>query len=250
VVCLRAGLEARQRRLEVAPLADEAIALARAIEDPWTIAMAIRARALATDTAAELLERVEEAVSALQQVGNVYHQALMLHSAGEWALSCGRDHDARRYLDRAIPLTRALDQPYAWMLLLGPLGGAALLTGDTEAARDAFREQLALCRELGVPPVAPECLLGLAAVAAVDEDLDRAARLAGAAASHRFGEPERPVDERLSARFLSPARARHGPDAWDAAARAGGALSLEEAFADAQRAATRRARSHHGSGSG
>jgi hypothetical protein len=34
------------------------------------------------------------------------------------------------------------------MLLQGNLGLAELLTGDTDAARHAFREELRLCREL------------------------------------------------------------------------------------------------------
>ena len=71
------------------------------------------------------------------------------------------------------------------MLVHGNFGLAALLTGDTDAARDAFREELALCRELVVRPFATEGLLGLAGVAAVRGDIDRAARLVGAAAAHR-----------------------------------------------------------------
>ena len=75
-------------------------------------------------------------------------------------------------------------------------------------------------------------MAGLAAVAAVrDDDLDRAARLTGAAAAHRYDEPHDPVDARLDATFLEPARARCGADAWDAALREGAALSFEDAIA-------------------
>ena len=79
-------------------------------------------------------------------------------------------------------------------------------------------------------PFASEGLLGLAAVAAVRGDVDRAARLVGAAAAHRTA-PEDPVDARLDATFFEPARTRYGADAWDAAARDGSALSFEDAIA-------------------
>ena len=53
----------------------------------------------------------------------------------------------------------------------------------------------------------------------------------GAAAAHRYGEPQDAVDGRLDATFLEPARARCGADAWDAAVREGAALSFEDAIA-------------------
>ena len=88
--------------------------------------------------------------------------------------------DARARLATA-PRTGALDRrrfnPFLWMLLQGNSGLAALLTGDTDAARQAFREELTLCRELGFLPFASEGLAGLAAVSTVRGDDDRAARL-------------------------------------------------------------------------
>jgi hypothetical protein len=60
---------------------------------------------------------------------------------------------------------------------------------------------------------------------------ERAARLVGAAAEHRYGQPRDPVDERLDATFFEPTRTRHGADEWDAATREGGALGFEDAIA-------------------
>jgi hypothetical protein len=80
-------------------------------------------------------------------------------------------------------------------------------------------------------PFASEGLLGLAAVAAVRGGEDRAARLCGAASAHVYDDPEEAlVVARLQAAFFEAARARHGPDAWDAAARNGRALSFEDAI--------------------
>jgi hypothetical protein len=117
------------------------------------------------------------------------------------------------------------------MLVCSQWGLAALFTDDAAGAVAAFREALELARELVVLPVAFEGLRGLAAIAASHGDLDRAARLYGAAGTHRYDEPEHPVDVRVRDTFFAPARARHGVKAWDAAARAGAALGFRDAIA-------------------
>jgi hypothetical protein len=109
-------------------------------------------------------------------------------------------------------------------------GLAALLSGDVAAAVEAFAEQLRACRELVIPPVAFEGLAGLAAVAVLAGDVDRAARLWGAAAAHRFGEPRDAVDARLEATFLDAARARCDTDAWEAGVPEGAALRFDDAI--------------------
>ena len=117
------------------------------------------------------------------------------------------------------------------MINSGNLGLAALLTRETETAAHAFREELTLCRDLVVPVAAGEGLSGLAAVAVVGGDDERAATLVGAADVHRWDRPEDAIDARLRAEFFGPARARCGTDAWDTATRRGSALSLDEAIA-------------------
>jgi hypothetical protein len=92
--------------------------------------------------------------------------------------------------------------------------------------RDAFREELELCRQLSALPIASEGLLGLAAVAVVDGDLSQAARLRGAAAAHDYGQHHDDVEARLEAVFFAGARTRHGADAWDTAFREGGSAEL------------------------
>ena len=211
-------------------LADEALHWATAAADEWQIALACETKAKGAPTAAELRDRVERAVSLLEGVGNIYYLGLLLINA-EWvALNHGHDRDAIDFADRARPVVRDLDSPFIWMSQHGNLGLASLFIGDTETARDAFGEELKLCRELVHRPVASEGLQGLAAVAAVHGDDHRAARLVGAATAHRYGHPQEPVDERLYARFLAPARARHGTDRWDTAVDEGGVLSFEDAI--------------------
>jgi hypothetical protein len=177
-----------------------------------------------------LRERVDRAASLLRAAGNVYHLADVFQMAALRALRIGSDRDASDYASRAIPLVRQLDDRYLWMLLCHQVGCAALFTGATEAARDAFHEQLKLCQDLVVMPAAAKGLAGLAAVATVRDDLDRAARLCGAAVALRYGEPIDAIEARLHTSFFEPARTRRGPDSWDAAVRDGGALSFHDAI--------------------
>jgi non-specific serine/threonine protein kinase len=212
-------------------LAEEARCYARTAGDPWALALAAWADALTAGGAPDLRERVETAGLLLEQAGNVFHRADVFHWAAYEAMQHGRDRDARALVDRAIPLVRALDKPFLTSLVLGKSGLAALFNGDTEAAERAFREQLRLCRDLVVVTLACEGLSGLAAVAAVQDDLDRAARLSGAATAHRYDQLRDLVNARLDATFFEPARTRHGTDTWDTAVREGAALSINDATA-------------------
>jgi tetratricopeptide (TPR) repeat protein len=219
------------RRDAAEALADEAVALARNAGDRWEIALALYDKALAAPTVADLRQRVEHAASLFGEVGNTYQLANLLTSAAYVALRMGGDREARDLAVRATPIARSLDDPYGWMITSGNLALAALFTGDTDTASSAFREELWLCRDLVVRPVVLEGLQGLAAVAVVHHDDKRAATLVGAAAAHRYSEPEDAVDARLKETFFQPARDRHGADAWDAMTRQGSALSFEDAIA-------------------
>jgi predicted ATPase/DNA-binding SARP family transcriptional activator len=228
----RAVQEGWAGRPEIASaLAEEALCWARTAGDPWALAMAAWARALTAGRASDLRKRVEHAALLLEQAGNVFHRADVFHWAAYEALQQGRDRDAREFVDRAIPLVRELDKPFLSSLLLGKSGLAALFSGDTDAAQRAFREQLELCRGRVFLHLASEGLSGLAAVAAVHDDLDRAARLSGAASAHRYDKLRDVVNTRLDATFLEPARTRHGTDTWDTAVRDGAALSINDAIA-------------------
>jgi hypothetical protein len=224
-----------------ATLADEALRCATAADDEWEIAQAWAKKAAAVSDLPELRERVDRAALLLEDVGNVERLGQLFCNAAYNALIMGGDRDAREFADRAAPIVRDLDNPGTWMDLCGTTGLAALLTGDTDAARDAFREELELCRQLTALPNASEGLLGLAAVAVavVDGDLSHAARLQGAAAAHGYGQQQDDVEARLEASFFATARTRHGADAWDTAVREGAQLSFEDAIAyalDQQRA--------------
>jgi predicted ATPase/DNA-binding SARP family transcriptional activator len=212
-------------------LADEALHWARAAGDDWEFAEASRGKAIAAATLADLRERVDATAALLTNVGNVHDLSALLTGAAYSALCLGSAQDAADYAARATPVTRALDNPYAQMINSGNVGLAALLTGDLDTAAQAFREELALCREIVVRPVAFEGLRGLAAVAAVSGDDTRAATLVGAAEAHRCDWPEDPLEARLDGAFFDLARTRYGTDAWNVDAHKGRALSFEDAIA-------------------
>jgi predicted ATPase/DNA-binding SARP family transcriptional activator len=238
----RAGDEAVAERRDAAEaFADEALRCATTAGDDWAIALAAMSKAMAASEIGELRRRADRAASLLAGAGNVYFVPDMLCSAAYNALTMGHDRDARELLERAIPSARQLDDPFIWMLLQGNLGLAALFTGDTDAARRAFREELRLCRELVHRPYAAEGLCGLAAVATVAGDLHRAARLLGASKTHGYGQPYPAIEARLETAFFAAARERHGFDLWQATVHEGRGLSFQEAIAyaleepDAQR---------------
>ena len=92
-------------------LADEATTYATMSGDPWTIAMAAWARALATSSAVDLGERVEHAATLLKEAGNAYHFADVYFVAGHRALNAGSDRQALEFYrprDTARARTRHL----------------------------------------------------------------------------------------------------------------------------------------------
>ena len=224
--------ELNAERLDVADtLADEALHWATAADDKWVLAEASAGKAIAAPSIADLRERVETAASLLTDVGNVYRLADLLTSAAYAALCLGSERDATDFAARATPIARGLDSRFTRMINSGNLGLAALLTGETDTASHAFREELMLCREMVVRGAAFEGLRGLAAVAVADGDDKRAATLVAAADTHRYANAEDPVEARLNDTFFKPARARCPSDVWHAAAREGSAFRFEEAIA-------------------
>jgi non-specific serine/threonine protein kinase len=216
---------------EAEPIAEEALRCAAAAGDEWQVAEAWAAKANAAADLTELRERVDRAASLLQDAGNLVRLGALFCDATYGALAMGADRDAIELADRAAPLVRDLDNPGTWMILRGNTGLAALMTGDTDTARDAFHEELEICRKLVALPIASEGLLGLAAVAVIDGNLRRAARLRGAAAAHGYGQRQDAVEARLDEAFFKTAGMRYGADAWDTAVREGARLTFENAIA-------------------
>ena len=118
------------------------------------------------------------------------------------------------------------------------MGLEGLFSGDLGRARNAFADQLQLCHEDGVTWLAAEALSGLAAIAARKGDLDRAARLLGAATAAGPWDGDADVAEQLEEQFFAPARAIYGEDRWNEARATGAQLGFERSIAFALSSAT------------
>src|SRR5262249_22609960 len=206
-----------ERLDEADALARDALHWATVSDDAWEIAEAARDLAVAASTLSELRASVEMAASLLTQVGNVRQLAGLLTSAAYAALCLDGERDAAVFAARAAPLARTLPGRFEEMINCGNAGLAALLTGESGAAAQGFHDELVLCRELVVRPMVFEGLRGMAALAVLDGDDERAATLVGAAEAHRYDNADDAVHARLDRAFFAPARARCDAS-WDAAA--------------------------------
>ena len=183
-------------------------------DDLWTIAMAACARAMAAGSAAELRERVD--------------RGRLAAGAGRQRLPPRRpaSHSARlsgavqRLRRRRAPTSPTAPTPLAprarrsrssGCSLRGNFGLAALFTGDTDAARDAFREELELCRELGRRCPSPPKASSASPRSPRSTTTSTAPRGSyGAAAAHRYGQPEDPSTPGSTRPSSSPPATRHG----------------------------------------
>jgi non-specific serine/threonine protein kinase len=111
------------------------------------------------------------------------------------------------------------------------LGWIALLQDDLSRAADLYRESLSLSWDSGLNPLVQSGLEGFSCVAGAKGEVERAARLWGAAqALHET------MDFRRAPDFLAEADARTsavrsgmGEEAWEGAWRKGRAMTLDEA---------------------
>jgi hypothetical protein len=118
---------------------------------------------------------LEQAAVLLTKAGDHRGLASIHFDAAYVALIEDRTAEAIRLLDIAVPAAERADSPVVTMLLLGNLGLAHLFSDDLERARDAFEQQLRLCRGRSFRHGPDEGLAGLAAVSARDGRPDHAA---------------------------------------------------------------------------
>ena len=215
----------QRRRLA---LAEEALTWARESGDDSLVAEALAERALALPLEQGISE-VERAAAALRKTGDPRELLALYDMAAHGAIKAGRPECALPWLDHALPLARDLGHHLDLIFVVGTVGLQALFTEDLDRAQAGFEEQLRLCGEHSVGPLAAQGLLGLAAIAAYREQGERAARLLGAAAAiGSMGDPE--VVRQLERQFLAPARSGHGERRWSEARAAGARLSFEQAM--------------------
>jgi predicted ATPase/class 3 adenylate cyclase len=214
-------------------LRDEAVQLAELAHDEGALAFVLAESALSAVSYEDASRCAGRAVAHLQRVGNLRELALVCSVTGYFAIAERRYQDAVAWLNRGLEAARRLGDPNSTFLIRGNHGLARLFLDELEESGQAFREALAICREAGWEDLVDETLLGLAAVAAQQEELARAAGLSGAAREHEAASrsvPEETIWSRLNDEILTPARDRYGPENWDRAARQGASLTVQEAI--------------------
>jgi predicted ATPase/class 3 adenylate cyclase/Tfp pilus assembly protein PilF len=166
-------------------LFQESLELSRRAGDEWTTAASLLHLGNVEDEQGNherAVELYEEGISLCRKSSYTVLLADILVNLGYTRLLQGDYERATALSEEAIALYR--EQGYRYARIEFPvdnLGWAALLRGDEEKARVLYQESLMLCRELGDKLVAAESLQGLACVAGKRGELERSARLFGAA---------------------------------------------------------------------
>jgi predicted ATPase/DNA-binding SARP family transcriptional activator len=193
----------------------------------------LMARGLAVLTPAlpaeERLAALEEAATLLIRTGNQRELAVSYSNSAYSALVEGRYGEGLALAEKAMSVAEGSDDPNIMAFTAANLGVAALLSKDFERARDAFGRQLRLCGQHAFRWQAAEGFAGLAAVAAHDGQLERAARLQGATgAVTQSG--EHAILQRIERDFIVIARPRYGEMRWRDAQSAGATMSFQAAI--------------------
>ncbi len=167
------------------PLIEESLVLFRRLGDEFGVAEALGTMglvALDEERYEEGLAYLEESADVFLELGRKRAAGSVLGFATRAPLAQGDTASARRLAERALSLARepggARDVVSS---ALHPLAAVARAEGDDERAVRLLEESLTISVEIGDEGNVVYCLEGLAAIAADRDDLERAARLWGAA---------------------------------------------------------------------
>jgi len=217
--------------------AEEGLALARELGDPYDLGRANYAVGLAwafSGDAARATIPYEEAVSLLRQSGVTSWEALALAELGDNRLMTGDVAAAVPLLDEALALHRRIEFPLDIALALGERAHAARMQGDQVLAARLFAESIGVAEEIGSERVLIGAVAGLAGVALALGQAERAVRLLGAVeAAGQTSSVGRIAHAAHTARITAEARAALAEPAFVVAWDEGRSLPVADAVADA-----------------
>jgi len=163
--------------------AEEGLALARELDDPFTLGRAHYVLGVAwafSDDVARAAVAYEEAVSLLRSTGVTSWGAMALAELGDTRLTTGDVADAVPLLDEALALHRRIEFSLGIALILGERAHAARMQGDQVLAARLFAESIAVAAEIDSERLLLGAVAGLAGVALARGHPERAARLLSA----------------------------------------------------------------------
>jgi ATP/maltotriose-dependent transcriptional regulator MalT len=200
--------------------------------------------ALAQADLPEARRQLDAVGPVLRQCGIPFLMAWCDVLSARLALEDGNLAAARSFHEAASNIATTFDSPWA-LVEAHDLGGRlARADGDASAAEDLHHHALAIAVEYGFGGVAAETIESLAALAAIGESHNEAARLFGAAQALReaAGQVRWPLDQPSYDADITALRAHLGDEGLARAWNEGLALSLDGAAAYASRARGERKR--------
>lgn len=174
-----------------------------------------------------------ESLSLRRQLGDRRGLISLLVPLGFWFQT---DYDrARSWLEEAVTLACEFSEKLGLTYSLRNLALVEYRRGNDERALALWEESLAVALELKGKLGIAECLSGFAALAALSNQLERAACLFGAAQKlrHDIAAPQPPTERVDVERRIAGVRHLLGDQALNAAWAAGQALTAEQAAMEA-----------------
>jgi predicted ATPase/transcriptional regulator with XRE-family HTH domain len=218
-------------------MGEEALAMARGIDDPYGMAVAFHLLGLVAADQGELTQaraHYQAALALQRELGNSHAVAFQLSNLGDVAVAQGHLEEAMTFGREALAIWRARgdDWGIAWALI--QLGKVARAQGDESDAVELTIESLASNAKLGDKEIAARALSELAAVAGERGQFHLAARLYGnvAALRRKIGAPLAPVERVRHERAVTATRDALDRESFIAAWESGLDMPLEQVIAE------------------
>jgi predicted ATPase/transcriptional regulator with XRE-family HTH domain len=217
---------------------EESLALAQESDDRWGMATTLlllgtTARYQGDYTGAQA--RYEASLAIFRQLGDKENIANALNAIGNLAWAQADYPRAAACYTESLALYQAIGDQAGVALSFCDLGYLVHDQGDDARAAVVWAEGLVRSRDLAEPGLIAYCLRGLGGVAVARGELERGARLLSAAEGlfETTGQVMNPIARAAHARDVAAAEAQLGEAAFRAASRAGRAMPLELAIAEA-----------------
>jgi predicted ATPase/DNA-binding SARP family transcriptional activator len=176
----------------------------------------------------------EDCIEMFREQGKTSRLATALGNLGAIANMRGDRETAIRYLTEAIALTREIGDDDSLAVNLHNIARSEIALGRSGQGRAALTESIALARRLGYREVLAYCLGGLAELALLEDDAERAATMLGASQHlfHEIGAALDPEEVESQERIAAFARERLGPARAEELRGAGAGLALDDLLED------------------
>jgi predicted ATPase/transcriptional regulator with XRE-family HTH domain len=174
----------------------------------------------------------QQSLAIMRELGDAWGIAEALGSQGISAFNLDQLDQASACLTEALDLFRTIGDVWSITYASTFLGLTLLRQGDDERATHLFTERSFL-QNIDLRVSVPEALVGLAATACIQGQVERATRLSGAAEALRglFGTFIAPTVQAISAEYVARVRSQMDAERFTEAWEAGRAMSFEQVIA-------------------